>query len=362
MELPDNAVLLSELADNKSGVNCEYENEYIELDTLAVEVPEAEYGDSLREAKGPDFNKLGTNCLALWEKTRDLRVATYYTIAATCTVGLEGFKQGLSVIDYLIDDMWQEFYPQLDPDDDNDPTERINILHMLSPKAGSYNDPIKFITHLRNIKLFDSLAYTFRDYLIVQGTLDAETDIDPMLFQAEVHGVPLEIVQKKIELVDAIEALLEKISSQMNEKMGDSGYITLDSLQNEIKLLKKFYTVFAGGSAQPAPAAEPAAEVASAAESTASSVASVQPAAVLQRTAVTDIKSYIVSDRGDALMLIKKCSDFFSRTEPTSPLPFLLNRALRMADMNLLDIMKEIDENSVTRVREQLGIIQQSEN
>ncbi len=356
MELLDSAVLLTELADNKSGVNCEYENEYIELDTLAVEVPESEYGDSLKEARGPDFNKLGANCLSLWEKTRDLRVATFYTIAATCTVGLEGFKQGLSVIDYLIEDMWQEFYPQLDPDDDNDPTERINILHMLSPKAGSYNDPIKFITHLRNIKLFDSLAYTFRDYLIVQGTLDAETDIDPMLFQAEVHGVPLEIVQKKIELVDAIDALLEKISSQMNEKMGDSGYITLDSLQNEIKLLKKFYTVFAGGSAQTAPAADTAP-----AASAVSVAAPVQTAAV-QRTAVTDIKSYIVSDRGDALMLIKKCSDFFSRTEPTSPLPFLLNRALRMADMNLLDIMKEIDENSVTRVREQLGIIQQPEN
>ncbi len=360
MELPDSAALLTELADNKSGVNCEYENEYIELDTLAVEVPESEYGDSVKEARGPDFNKLGANCLSLWEKTRDLRVATFYTIAATCTVGLEGFKQGLSVIDYLIEDMWQEFYPQLDPDDDNDPTERVNILHMLSPKAGSYNDPIKFITHLRNIKLFDSLAYTFRDYLIVQGTLDAETDIDPMLFQAEVHGVPLEIVQKKIELVDAIDALLEKITSLMNEKMGDSGYITLDGLHNEIKLLKKFYTVFAGGSAQAAPAdADPAAE---AGADSAPSGAAVQTAAVVQRTAVTDIKSYVVNDRGDALMLIKKCSDFFSRTEPTSPLPFLLNRALRMADMNLLDIMKEIDENSVTRVREQLGIIQQPEN
>ncbi len=356
MKLPDNAALLTELQDNKSGVNCEYENLYIELDTLAVEVPEAEFGDSLREAKDPDFNKLGTNCLALWEKTRDLRVATYYTIAAACTEGLDGLRQGLSVIYYLIDNMWQEFYPQLDPDDDNDPTERINILHMLSPKAGSYNDPIKFITHLRNLKLFETLGYTFRDYLIVQGILDAETDVDSALFQAEVHGISLDLVQKKIEQVDEIGSLLEKITSLMNEKMGDSGYITLDSLQNEIKLLKKFYTSFAGGGIQ---------KVADSDETATNVVAASAPAVSetpVLRTAVTDIKSYIVSDRGDALMLIKKCSDFFSRTEPTSPLPFLLNRALRMADMNILDIMKEIDENSLTRVREQLGIIQQSEN
>ncbi|MBP5243374.1 MAG: hypothetical protein J6Z28_01475, partial [Succinivibrio sp.] len=74
-----------------------------------------------------------------------------------------------------------------------------------------------------------------------------------------------------------------------------------------------------------------------------------------------DIKSFVVSDRGDALMLIKKCSDFFAKTEPTSPLPFLLNRALRMSDMNLLDIMREIDENSVSKAMEQLGVIQKAE-
>jgi hypothetical protein len=32
-----------------------------------------------------------------------------------------------------------------------------------------------------------------------------------------------------------------------------------------------------------------------------------------------------------------------------------------MSDMNLLDIMREIDENSVSKAMEQLGVLQKSE-
>ncbi len=359
MDFPDLSTLTTELPDNRCGDNCEYDQSYMELDSLAVGVPDSEMGESVSEGKDPDFPKLCSTCLSLWEKTRDLRVATYYTIGLSCCNGLEGLKFGLQIIDYLIDNMWDVFYPQLDPDDDNDPTERVNILHMLSPQSGSYNDPIRFIFHLRQNRFVDSLPYSIRDVMVVQGFIEgkADNEVDPVIVNAELNGVPAEEMEKRGQCVDDILALLDKISSSMNEKMGNAGYLNLEALIAEMKSVKKFISSYKKGGV------------------------SSDESSNVQETGVTeqktdlgnggsesgkkyigfDIKSFVVSDRGDALMLIKKCSDFFAKTEPTSPLPFLLNRALRMSDMNLLDIMREIDENSVSKAMEQLGVIQKAE-
>ncbi len=355
MALPELSSLATELADNISGENCEYDPLYTDLDNLAVAIPDTEIGDSINEGREPDFRKLTSNCIALWDKTRDLRVASFYTIGVSCLYGFDGLKLGLGLIDYLISDMWESFYPQLDPDDGNDPTERVNILHMLSPQSGSYNDPIMFISHMRNTRIAPDLDYTIRDVMIAQGILEATdgSEIDPVLMNAELHGVPFDVMQSRGQCLDEIIALIGKITDGMNEKMGDSGYLSMDTLLSELKTVRKFYSTYASGNA---PAQDESESVQEEAATEVKTQKNVQPQNARQES--FDIKSYIVSERGDALMLIKKCSDFFSRTEPTSPLPYLLNRALRMSDMNLLDIMREIDENSVAKAMEQLGVVQ----
>ena len=359
MPLPELSSLATEIAsDNVSGENCEYDPLYVDLDSLAVEVPETEFGDSVNEGREPDFVKLTANCMSLWERTRDLRVAAYYTIGASCLYGFDGLKLGLGMIDYLVENMWDSFYPQLDPDDNNDPTERVNIMHMLSPQSGSYNDPIMFMSHMRDTKVVPGLDYTIRDVMIAQGFLESSDakGVDPVLLNAELHGIPLDVMQSRGQCLDEIIALVDKITENMNEKMGDTGFLSMDNLLSELKTIRKFYSIYSSGDAVVQNQAETGNEEPNNATRTENS-ASVQSV----RHESFDIKSYIVSERGDALMLIKKCSDFFSRTEPTSPLPYLLNRALRMSDMNLLDIMREIDENSVTKAMEQLGVVQKTE-
>ena len=42
--------------------------------------------------------------------------------------GLPGLRDGLAVLRGLIDQYWDQLYPRLDPDDNNDPLERMNIL------------------------------------------------------------------------------------------------------------------------------------------------------------------------------------------------------------------------------------------
>jgi type VI secretion system protein ImpA len=65
------------------GQNLEYDSLYMEMDSLATGVPDSFMGESKLEGRGPDWKKLSKNCLELWGKTRDLRVAVYLVIAET---------------------------------------------------------------------------------------------------------------------------------------------------------------------------------------------------------------------------------------------------------------------------------------
>ncbi len=359
MALPDIKAMMTELPDGKSGENCEYDPLYMELDELAVPVADQEMGDSVTEGRDADFRKLQKSCEELWSKTRDLRVASYFTIASFCNNGLKGLEQGLELIDYLLENMWDEVWPQLDPDDDNDPTERINSLSMLSPKSGAFSDPIQFMNHFRQVKLCEGLPYSLRDYLILQGILDGgeNYDVDPVLMQGQLSNAPYESMLSAQNSTNHVIELVNKITDEFNEKAGQNGYLSMDSLLTELKHLKKFYESYVqtpsndDNNVQQTDASETVDNL----ENTVATVASRPQSAPAIKA--TDVRSVIISNRIDALLLIRKCSDYFAKAEPTSPLPYLLKRALRMADMNFVDILAEIDQNSLEKVKEQLGVL-----
>ncbi|HAH70802.1 MAG TPA: type VI secretion system protein TssA [Succinivibrionaceae bacterium] len=354
MALPDISSMLTELPNGRSGENCEYDSLYLELEEMAVPVAGQEMGEEVTEGRDADFHKLQQSCEILWKKTRDLRVAAYFTIADFCNNGLIGLEQGLTLINYLVSNMWDEVYPQLDPDDDNDPTERINSLAMISPKQGAFGDPIMFMNHVRGVKLTDELPYTLRDYLVAQGILDKSDDeLDVALMQAQMRVLPYEEIEERLKLTSHIEELLTGIAKIVNEKVGQNGYLSFESLEGELRHLKKFYESV--GSQMHVHS-----EIKTDVEGSVldKETQDQDDKKVLQTTAkITDVASLQIDNRSDALVLIRKCSDYFSKAEPTSPLPYLLNRALRMADMNFVDILAEIDQNSLDKVKEQLGVL-----
>lgn len=133
-------------------------------------------GDSVIEGKDPDYRTLYKNTLSLWSKTRDLRVASFFTLSSVCLFGLDGLKDGLSPIEYLVKEQFDTFYPQLDPDDNDH--QDINILAMLSPTDGAFSDAYHVLAHIRDLKLVPRLDYTLRDYLVLTGYLDSKEDKD----------------------------------------------------------------------------------------------------------------------------------------------------------------------------------------
>ncbi|WP_406546521.1 type VI secretion system protein TssA [Succinimonas sp.] len=353
MELPETASLLEPLPDNDVGENLEYDPAYMKMEELALSVPPAEMGDSVSAGREPNYRDLIKNTIALWGKTRDLRVAVYHTVAAFCVNGLAGMKQGLQMIDYLCKNLWDKCYPELDPDDDNDPTERLNIFSILSPKPGSYNDPIDFVGQFRKHRICSALPYTLRDALLAQGIIHASDDsasVDSAQMAAAFAALPRNVIADQYQLLSEVRELMTRIRNTVNDKIGSAASLNFEVLEKETAYLDKFLKSQISDSGEDSPAEE-ADGLAAGAVFTAGAAAAAVP-----RPAVKDISSLIVTNRKDALLLIGKSADYFRKAEPSSPLPFLLDRALRMSDMNFMEILREIDRNSLDRAREQLGV------
>src|SRR5439155_1221299 len=73
------------------------------------------------------------------------------TLSLLKTGGLAGFRDGLAVIRGLTATYWNDLYPTLDPEDNTDPTERLNILNNLSSAGESY----RFAAHVKQVGLCD---------------------------------------------------------------------------------------------------------------------------------------------------------------------------------------------------------------
>ena len=339
-----NLMLSDVTGEDPCGIDCGYDPLYLQLETLAAGEPERKMGDSVIEGKDPDWRAVRKNCQALWAKTRDLRVAAYLALSGLAIDGLSGFAEGISLMRSLIVDRWDGFWPRLDPDDDNDPLERLNILAMVSPPPGTFDDPLRFVPMFRQTRLVpEGPRYTLRDLLIAEGEIDGGADkVDAALLEAEMTAVPHEAMVAQAERIERIAGDLEAIAEAVSEKTAQQASASFETLQGELKTLRRFYAKFVHSAAQP----------------TGDEVMGEAPPQymVSLQARALDPSQVQAHNRSEALMLLKKGCDYFRTSEPTSPVPYLVERALRMAEMNFMDLLAEIDPNGVERGRDILGV------
>jgi type VI secretion system ImpA family protein len=335
--------------DDPAGQNLEYDPLYLEMDALASEVPDSLMGESKIDGRGPDWKKLSKNCQELWARTRDLRVAVYLVIAEAILGGLPGLVASLKLPVFLVKELWDSFYPKLDPDDDNDPLERLNILSMLSPQAGAINDPIMFILRFREIRLVPSLTYTLRDLLISLNEIESSDNriVDAKLLRAELMNVAVAEIEEQAALVKQARELLTELTTEMESKMTGSYGVDLGALTHELDRLASFYgahleSLSVGGENE--------------AESPEGAGASSSPGGAPASGEKVSLLSYRASTRAEALLLLKKGSEYFQTQEPNSPIPQLINRALRFSEMSFIELLEDIAPDSLSRGRDVLGI------
>ncbi len=357
--------LLKEIsAETPCGENLEYDAEFGEMERVAQGKPEKQMGESLIPAQEADWPDLKNRAVELFKRTNDLRVAIYLTQSLLHLQGLSGFRDGLLLIQGLVEQYWETLHPQLDPDvkgpdGNNDPTLRINTLSSLCA-------PDSILHGIREAVLLHSKVFgrlSLRAILISGGKLSLPSGSSEKVLEAStVNGAfmdaPLDELQntataihQSIESFTAIESLLmDKVGPQ---QMAD--FSALPHLLKEAEHIMSEHLALRGVSGEageteaietsgdgPANAGGGADEGASGGSSPASQAISGQ-----------------INSREDVVRVLDMACDYFKRHEPSSPVPLLLQRAKRLVAKDFLEILRDLTPAGVTQAEDICGVITQ---
>lgn len=335
--------------DSPAGDNLEFDPDFGALDRAAQGKPERQDGDAVTPAEDPDWKEVEALARGLLERTRDLRVLAHLAVARLHRAGLPDYVEMLSLLRQLIETRWQDIHPQLDPEDDNDPTLRANALLRLG-------DPGHVLKYLRDMPLANSARlgrYSWRDIAIATGALPSSDDNKPSetvirsAFQDSDPARLAMIQQTAEDAAKQVAAVVAAFEAQAGVGTGPD----LSELTKQLGQIAHTIGRYAVLSApEEADSASEEAQPEAATDVTATTQAAPARPAVITAAAITE-----VTTRADAVRLLDLVSRYYQRYEPSSPLPLLIERARRLADKNFLDIIRDLAPDGLSQVQTVAG-------
>lgn len=327
------------------GEDLTYDTGFLELDRLAQGTPEQVMGDETIPAQQPDWSDVASRAVELLGRSRDLRVTMYLVLAALELEGLSGLRDGLALVRRLLETHWEHLFPQLDPEDDNDPTERINVIEAIAQPEGSFGDPMRFIHRLREAPLTDSRQlgrFSHRDLLIAAGELpwpdDAEGDPPTTaLIDGAFEDTPTDWLQQEAQAAAEANEHINAIDTFLVDTVGADRAAQLDPFK------KTLADVAARLSEQLARRGYSAPQVGEVAEAAAPGA----PAQALTGN---------ITCAEDVVRTIDKICKYYEKHEPSSPVPLLLRRAQRLVAKSFVEVMQDLSPQAMQQIEIIAGI------
>jgi len=335
-------VFLKEInAELPCGEDLEYDPDFIALEQAIQGKPEQQIGDVIQEAEPPNWKVVRKLAEQLLTRTRDLRVLICYLRALIALKGISGLVIGLELLQKLIENFWQNIYPQLDPDDNNDPTERVNILMSLC-------DFDTFLKPLKKMPLVDSRSFgkfSLWDIHLAEGIISSN---DPEIKIPELSSIDgafqdCDVEQLKSNakaLTDSLQ-YLDKLEEFVTDQVGIDNAPNFSDLR---KLLTEIDDAFSKQIAQQNNIKELVDESKNEPEITAS------PINFPVENVSNSAQISAIRNNDDVVKTLNLICDYYRVHEPSSPVPILLERAIRLTGKNFMEIMKDMAPEGVEQV------------
>ncbi|KAA0070913.1 type VI secretion system protein TssA [Rhodanobacter sp. T12-5] len=328
--------LLAPIGDDApSGDDLEYDPEFLALERAAAPKAERAVGDNVKAAEDPDWDKVIELAEAVLGRSKDLRAAVHLTTAWMRTSGMPGWNAGLGLIRGLLEHFWDTVHPQLDAEDDNDPTMRVNSVVPLGDMQGvlRYFRTTPFVQSPR-MGRFD-----LRDLRIANGTLKvAQTEGTPDATITEIEACCMDCAESElIAVTAAIGESLEHakaIDALFNDRVGTAGP-DFKNLLSDIYELKKFLEPQLARRIPPEGSAE--------GEDGAGEGAG--------DGGVRAANNGAIAGPQDVMRRLDELCDYYTRCEPSSPVPLLLRRAQRLVGMDFMDLLKDLAPGGISELR-----------
>ena len=344
--------------ESPSGQDVRYSGIYDEIREARRADVNVAQGEWQTELKVADYQKaLNLGLDTLLNKSKDLQVAAWVSEALVKQHGFVGLRDGLKLLAGLQEHFWDTMFPEID---EGDMENRANAISWVDTQVGFAlrSAPYTGVAGYSYIDWEDSKKFDVPDNIDNLDTADRER-MRALKEQAErERRVTSELWKKEIAqtrrvAVEAVnftidecwEALseLNRVIEEKYERNQAPGLTefrkSLEEVQNQVRLL-----LAEKRAEEPDETFEELTESGEVGEGAVAGGPSA-PAGAIQ-------------NRRDALKRLSDIADFFKRTEPHSPVSYLVQRAVRWGEMPLDSWLQDVikDQSVLYQLRETLGV------
>lgn len=337
--MADLLALLDEISSDKPcGDYLEYEPAYLQLGKDILGKPEDPItGDS---AQPPNWRDIQKQTLSILQQSKDLQLVIYLIRALIDQEGLAGFHAGLTLLLGLLEKYWDDIHPILDPDDDLDPTTRVNILEELS----NFESVLRPLSLVPLIDSKSAGCFSLRDIHIAtdkQDVPEGTVKPDTGLIKAAFLDVPPETVAATYQVINESISSVQQLDALVGEKVGIENGPDLSGLATLLKEMRHVYEQYA------------VAELSgSGAESDVEGMVddSVQQVSARKTAGIGGVNS-----RQDVLKALDLICKYYAEHEPSSPVPILLQRAEKLVTADFMQIVQNLLPDGMAQLQQIKG-------
>jgi len=325
---------------NPSGENLKYNPVYDKIKEARRQDDDAPQGEWQRERKIADYPqvlKLAGDALAT--KSKDLQLAAWLTEALVNREGFAGLREGLRLIQGLIENFWDTLYPELEDGESElraTPVEWVGsrLDEVVRRTALSKSGYGYFKYKESRVVGYEEQANESQTRLEARQALIAEGKMTPEEFDKDFDATSREFYVKTVAELDGNLEQLDELVPICEEKFGEFNP-SFSKLKTALEEVRHTANLLLAKKADPNAGAAPAAEAAeperepeqwSAPQATSYETPAARPVA-------RRVTSAEPVDREDAVSRIVAVAAYLRREDPYSPAPFLLLRGLRWGEL-----------------------------
>ncbi|MEO8071616.1 MAG: type VI secretion system protein TssA [Acidobacteriota bacterium] len=356
-------VILSPISEeNPAGESTRYSGLYDEINEARRADEDLALGAWKTDLKVADFRKVIELARpALEKETKDLQIAVWFSEALVKEYGFVGLRDSLKMVSGLQDKFWETMFPEID---DGDQEGRANAISWMDTQT-AFTIKEATITQGDGYSFFDfedSKRFDIPDNIETLGSADQEI-YQKLRAQAETEKkvtsdlwrkaksesrrafyeeLSLVIEECWTEYADLNRVIEEKFDR--NQAPGLSNLKkSLEDVQNQVKKLLE---------EKRAEEPDEIEEGIDEEKSGGNEASSTDKGGI-----VVSSVGGTIQNRKDALRRLSNLAEFFQKTEPHSPVSYLVQRAVKWGNMPLETWLQDVikDESILSQLRQTLG-------
>jgi type VI secretion system protein ImpA len=334
----DISELINEIgADLPCGSDLEYDSGRLALNTGIQGTPEDQF--SGQKFEPPNWREIQKQAIALLKKSKDLQVILYLIRALIPVEGVCGLRDGLNLLEQTLKAYWPSVYPLLDPDD-NDPTQRLNIIEELCSWEFILNPLSVCILaeskSIGRVSLRD-IQYASDKLPVPAGVTKSDLNVIKAVFDD--HNP--EELQTLYQAIIESEQLVRQIESVVAENVtGVGNGVNLEAIKSLLKEMRYSFEQFVDATSGDKNNADQQEEAGDDDSST------TQSRGKTGNKGVGEINS-----RTDVIKTLELICKYYAENEPSSPVPILLERAKKLAVANFMEIIMNLAPDALNQIQ-----------